>query len=1460
MKKLLLASILSICSFLAAAQCYTAPVIGTSGIIVGAATTMWNANPGGAWTVNDTNLAAIDVASGRLTAKTNGTVIVTYNMAGACRLFYSTLAVTLYSGMRFPANICAGLQGTATHAASTSGIWTSSDTTVAAIDSATGLITGKANGRTQITCRFATSGIACRDFDTITISAGIIGRNRLYLADTLTFSDTVTGGAWASSDTNIVAIDTSTGFARAKTLGIAIRTYRVSVGGHNCTATDSLFVTKGIGGPHTICTGDTNYYIDSVAGGSWSSSDTTIAVVDSATGRIYSRALGTATLTYTISSAGVTYNITDTMHVTAATPIAAISPITLCEGDGFPYPATSTPVFFSMSDTSHFVDYPFYRIWYTVPRGLSAPLHAQLRYSALNCSYLRDSTPVTVNPIPAYERISGSGRSICPGDTLEFHATGSSTGTWSVDSDAVVSSTGVLTALPLRHRTFRQVRYMVTNPFGCHSDTYFAVNLNGSADTGIFVGTDTLNIGLIGNYSINYTYPDPTVTDSWSVSPASAATISSTGQLTPLTIGTVVIKHFVTGSCGTDSSSRTITITPPVTGLVSTYFTGYVNRYCSGPQFGANILPHTATYTLKTYYGEGTYDSVTVPPATAVAIVSAYHSYASSGNYTVRQELLNGSSVIDSITYSYMHSDCNNISLSFFEDVDHDCRFSASIDHVNAAAFQVVVDSNGVTVDTIPVTTGMYYAELGGAGTIYSFRVLSAGLALVCPTSGVFYDTIATLSSGVKSFNLAIDCRAASGFDLSQTSSALTGRHGQQLNIHVDNNMCATASGVLSVTFDSHYNFYSASPSPTSVSGSTAYWNLSGISTVTSTHPNINLVLEMPTSGTWFAPGTRVRTRVIITPSGSGDVDTTNNETDRDDTVKSSYDPNMITVYPAGNILNGTKLRYAIEFENDGNDTARNIYVMDTLPDYVRVNTIKLVTASAAMNTSILHSGGHNIIKFDFPHINLADSSHHGHCRGDVVFDVLTGTGYGDGTSFTNHAGIFFDDNPVVLTDTAYNTIIIPSLTVSGTSHDTICHSGVSLFLATPHTVPNTHYAWYVNGTHAGGDSSHLTTSAAVPGDSVSCNMTSVMDDTAHATSNTLHLVERPALNPGTIYGPTAVCVGNSVTLMDSVAGGTWRTRYGLAVATGASMTGVTAGTDTVFYALTNVCGVYATQALITVNPTVYPSVSISATPSSALCEGDSVSLSAASTNGGSSPVYVWEKLGILIGTGRSISYVPSIGDIVICKMAGNADCRSEDTTTNNFTPAVNPAVTPSISIVASPSDIVSIYGDLVSFYPTVTYGGIHAAYQWFVNDSAVPGATNYSFSTIVMPGDRVRCTLTSDAYCISTPTAGSNTVTMQGDKLGVQQGTAGSGGLSIYPNPNSGAFIVSGVLAAGNTGALAIEVRSATGAVVYRSNVMPNGNQIRTSLNLQETLAPGQYFIRITGDNTEAVMHFVVN
>ena len=141
--------------------------------------------------------------------------------------------------------------------------------------------------------------------------------------------------------------------------------------------------------------------------------------------------------------------------------------------------------------------------------------------------------------------------------------------------------------------------------------------------------------------------------------------------------------------------------------------------------------------------------------------------------------------------------------------------------------------------------------------------------------------------------------------------------------------------------------------------------------------------------------------------------------------MRASCDPNEISVSPAGHITAGTQLEYTVHFENTGTDTAYNIYVMDTLSDYLDPSTFRMVSTSVPEMyiSKMKDAANHTIMKLDFPGINLLDSSYHNLCNAMFIYTIKTKAGLPDCTHIISRAGIYFDYNSVCMTNEAESII-----------------------------------------------------------------------------------------------------------------------------------------------------------------------------------------------------------------------------------------------------------------------------------------------------------------------------------------------------------------------------------------------------------------------------------------------------
>ena len=139
-----------------------------------------------------------------------------------------------------------------------------------------------------------------------------------------------------------------------------------------------------------------------------------------------------------------------------------------------------------------------------------------------------------------------------------------------------------------------------------------------------------------------------------------------------------------------------------------------------------------------------------------------------------------------------------------------------------------------------------------------------------------------------------------------------------------------------------------------------------------------------------------------------------------------SYDPNEKTASPIGygndhNILPGEPISYTLYFQNTGTDTAFNVFLLDTLSDHLDHSTFKAGPSSHDYTFDWLENG---TIRFNFDDIMLPDSFvNEPASNGFVKFTILPKTDLPLPTRIENTAGIYFDFNEAVVTNTVFHTV-----------------------------------------------------------------------------------------------------------------------------------------------------------------------------------------------------------------------------------------------------------------------------------------------------------------------------------------------------------------------------------------------------------------------------------------------------
>jgi len=345
---------------------------------------------------------------------------------------------------------------------------------------------------------------------------------------------------------------------------------------------------------------------------------------------------------------------------------------------------------------------------------------------------------------------------------------------------------------------------------------------------------------------------------------------------------------------------------------------------------------------------------------------------------------------------------------------------------VLCSGFGVVADS---VIDISCSGSGTIYmhAIYGTPPYQYSWLPFAGNQQQISVTSAGVYTLSVSDSNGcVASSTVLVNAPVSiANFDAGINAHANSYIRGANTWISLDayNNGCTPISGILQFIDYGQLQFISAVPPPDFISGNTLTWNFTDL-TYDSAH--LMPLLRMKVDSTALAG-----TEICFTASVNllaGDVDSSNNSVSYCSNVVSSYDPNDISVSPAGKCVPAyvdanERLTYTIRFQNTGTYLAENIYLIDSLPSALNLNSIRVTGQSHEQILTEIFPG--NVLKFRFDDILLPDSAtNETASHGYVSFDVLPVNGVDDGTEISNKAGIYFDFNDPVYTNTVSNTLI----------------------------------------------------------------------------------------------------------------------------------------------------------------------------------------------------------------------------------------------------------------------------------------------------------------------------------------------------------------------------------------------------------------------------------------------------
>lgn len=498
-----------------------AAISGTTPICRSAVTTYTTTTTGGTWSSSLPSVASVNATSGLVTGLGPGSANITYTLGSGC---YVTKAITINQTplpITGTAAVCIGQVTTLTQPL-TGGSWTSGSPSIASID-ASGNVTGIVAGTSIITYSFSTGCLTSRVVTVNSLPDTITGDYAICYGGFGVLANATPGGSWSSLQPTVAFVHPVSGAVLGMNAGTATIEYSLGTG---CKATKQITINPlpaTITGTARACKGSTTTLFQSLAGGSWTSSNTGVATIDAA-GLVTGVNAGTSTITYALGTGCLTTKVVtiDPLPDTiAGNPQLCYGQLswftnsmpggTWTSANPVAAPITSTGLVTAMG-------YGTSTIVYTLPTGC---------YRSLD---------VTVNPIPA--PITGANNVCIAIPTVLSSATPG--GTWTSGDVSIATidpNTGVYSGVGAG-----TVQITYTSAAGCQTYTTITVQ----ALPPVIGGGPTVCAG----FAVNLTNSMPGGT--WSSDPAASmvGTIhASTGVVTGITPGTVSVTYTIMTGC-----------------------------------------------------------------------------------------------------------------------------------------------------------------------------------------------------------------------------------------------------------------------------------------------------------------------------------------------------------------------------------------------------------------------------------------------------------------------------------------------------------------------------------------------------------------------------------------------------------------------------------------------------------------------------------------------------------------------------------------------------------------------------------------------------------------------------------------------------------------------------------------------------------------------------------------------
>lgn len=1364
-------------------------------------TTTLNCTPaGGTWTTTCPGIASIGT-NGVVSGLSAGTCNVTYTVGTGC---IRTAVITVNALPAAVTGVPTTCVGTTTTLTSTPGVvWSSSNNTVATVGSSSGVVTGM-SGPLTVTIIPTIPSTGCYVTQVVTVyalPANITGPTQICAGTVGGYNSPGTpGGSWSTSNAAVGTIDPSTGFMTGMMVAVPSSVTITYTLGTGCLKLYNVTVNPlpaDIAGTFTVCeAGGTTLLSDATGGGTWSSSNTTRATINSGgfvTGGIAGGLTGTTTISYILTGTGCYKTATVTVN---QLPTTFTGPSAVCVNETITL--NSTPASGTWSSGSGNVSVGASS---GVIAGLSAGT-ALIVYTAPTTGCVRNGI-VTVNGLPA--NIGGT-LAVCYGQCATL-TNGSGSGTWSSSNPAVgtISSGGTICGATPGTTT---ISYTFVST-GCRTTSVFTVNQLPTPITG--------SDGFC-NYSYS-TYSSFPTGGVWRSSDTSILemTDSVNGIAYGKQVDTATITYILPTGCS--ASKDVFMITAP-------YVIAGPDSVCDG-----------TCVTYSNIIGGGVWSSsnagvLTVTPVTSttstacgVAAGTANVTYVlSTGCYSTKTVVVNPipAGVTGSLTV------CEGLTT----DLDNTTpggswsSFDPTVATINASTGVATGVNGGAAGDTTTIT----YALSTGCNakvmlTVNPLPAAITGTPQVCeglttilfsaPSTGTWISTdpaVASVGAGTGIVSgLSATAPGVNGPGMTRITYTLPTGCLRTQDVTV-NPLPADITGAMNICVGDISLLSDATPGGSWISSNTGVATIDAIGVVTGVSGGSAVITYMLSTGCLKTYPITVNDNPApiggsltvcagfatnLTSGPSGGVWSSDPASNPYGTINAIT--GVVSAITAGNI----PVTYTI---GSGCHTTATVTVVNLpamISGYPRV-------CEAGGTTVLSHTTPGGVWSITNPAIATVDASGlvTGVTAGTTVVTYTVGTGcfniltvtvnplpapitgpdsVCEHSSITLHTtsvgGVWASDS----TTHAYVVDVLGAGVVTGVGAGlaqiryTVVTGGIGCYRTkmvrvdpTPAAITgNPHIcmggAGYYTSVSLGGTWSINNPSVATLAPPTNTNFVIAVpvslgaaiityEFPGHGCRVTKSVTVQPLPVVYNVTGGGNFCAGGSgvnVGLSGSQPGVSY------ALYNGSIAVGYLSGTGFALnFGLQTAGGTYTVQAtnvtsgcqrdmagsaVVIVTPLATPTVTINVSPTDSICPGETVTLNPNPAYGGTAPTYIWKVNGVTVSTGNTYSFVPANGDVASVVMTSNGNCIAVPTANANKTITVMPDALPVANFAISPNDSVCQF-TIVTLNAMPAYGGNAPAYAWRVNGTIL--GTGASFSYMANDGDVINYRLISNYRC----------------------------------------------------------------------------------------------------------------